>query len=619
MNQKQSKKRIIVDTVHEKNIRVATTIDGELENLDFALKDRSQVRGNIYLAKVVRIEQGLQAAFVDFGVGKNGFLPFSEIHPDYYQISNEDKQDIIKQMRSDFDDGYSDEDNRSSGSKAQSDEEDGGDKTILDSVKDNIAQESSYDLRKFENIIRSKRYKISDVINKDQLLLVQVLKEERGNKGATLTTYLSLAGRFLVFMPNSLKGNGISRKISEADERRRIKSALTSFSIPITSSVVARTAAEGVSDTDLKKDCQYLLNLWNSIRDRTLKAEAPSFIHEEDNILRRAVRDYCDQDVTEVIVEGDQGYRDVKNYLNEISDSGKINLVNYYGKSPVFTRYGVEDKIAQLFSTKVNLPSGGSLVIQQTEALVAIDINSGRATAEQDIEETATKTNLEAVDEIARQIRLRNLSGLIVVDFIDMMRFSNKKSVERKLRSVMTKDRVRVQVGRISQFGLLEISRQRTRPSFFELAGNLCPTCSGASFVKSLEYIALSLLRSIDLSIRDEVVKNGGSSEAAIVNTTQSLASYILNYKRSSLYEIEKTYGVKVFIHTGKSDRDENFWIAFEGQKGYDNDINPDVIESAATKGMNLNIKNISQSASKTGGLLDRVLGIFGLQRASCK
>jgi ribonuclease E len=611
MNQKIPKKRIIIDTVHEKNIRVATTIDGELENLDFALKDRNQVRGNIYLAKVVRIEQALQAAFVDFGVGKNGFLPFSEIHPDYYQISQEDKQDIIKQMKSDFDDGYQDDEPRQS-----HDDEEKNDKTILDSVKDNIAQESSYDLRKFENIIKSKRYKISDVIHKDQLLLVQVLKEERGNKGATLTTYLSLAGRFLVFMPNSLKGNGISRKIAEADERRRIKSILTSFSIPITSSVVARTAAESVPDNDLKKDCEYLLNLWNSIRDKTLKSDAPSFIHEEDNILRRAVRDYFDPQVSEIIVEGDQGYRDVKNYLHDISDSSGVNLINYYGKSPVFTRYGVEDKIAQLFNTKVNLPSGGSLVIQQTEALVAIDINSGRATNEQDIEETATKTNLEAADEIARQIRLRNLSGLIVVDFIDMMRFSNKKSIERKLRTVMAKDRVRVQVGRISQFGLLEISRQRTRPSFFELAGNPCPTCNGASFIKSLEYIALSLLRSIDSSIRDEVVKNGGSADGAVVNATQSLASYILNYKRASLYEIEKTYGVMVFIHAGKSDKDENFWITFEGQKGYNSDTNPDVIEMAGSRSMNLNINNIKQSPSNTAGMFDKILKALGLQRA---
>ncbi len=612
MNQKIPKKRIIIDTVHEKNIRVATTIDGELENLDFALKDRNQVRGNIYLAKVVRIEQALQAAFVDFGVGKNGFLPFSEIHPDYYQISQEDKQDIIKQMKSDFDDGYQDDEPRQS-----HDDEEKNDKTILDSVKDNIAQESSYDLRKFENIIKSKRYKISDVIHKDQLLLVQVLKEERGNKGATLTTYLSLAGRFLVFMPNSLKGNGISRKIAEADERRRIKSILTSFSIPITSSVVARTAAESVPDNDLKKDCEYLLNLWNSIRDKTLKSDAPSFIHEEDNILRRAVRDYFDPQVSEIIVEGDQGYRDVKNYLHDISDSSGVNLINYYGKSPVFTRYGVEDKIAQLFNTKVNLPSGGSLVIQQTEALVAIDINSGRATNEQDIEETATKTNLEAADEIARQIRLRNLSGLIVVDFIDMMRFSNKKSIERKLRTVMAKDRVRVQVGRISQFGLLEISRQRTRPSFFELAGNPCPTCNGASFIKSLEYIALSLLRNIDSSIRDEVVKNGGSADGAVVNTTQSLASYILNYKRASLYEIEKTYGVMVFIHAGKSDKDENFWITFEGQKGYNSDTNPDVIEMAGSRSMNLNINNIKQSPSNGAGMFDKILKALGLQRAA--
>jgi len=612
MNQKIPKKRIIIDTVHEKNIRVATTIDGELENLDFALKDRNQVRGNIYLAKVVRIEQALQAAFVDFGVGKNGFLPFSEIHPDYYQISQEDKQDIIKQMKSDFDDGYQDDEPRQS-----HDDEEKNDKTILDSVKDNIAQESSYDLRKFENIIKSKRYKISDVIHKDQLLLVQVLKEERGNKGATLTTYLSLAGRFLVFMPNSLKGNGISRKIAEADERRRIKSILTSFSIPITSSVVARTAAESVPDNDLKKDCEYLLNLWNSIRDKTLKSDAPSFIHEEDNILRRAVRDYFDPQVSEIIVEGDQGYRDVKNYLHDISDSSGVNLINYYGKSPVFTRYGVEDKIAQLFNTKVNLPSGGSLVIQQTEALVAIDINSGRATNEQDIEETATKTNLEAADEIARQIRLRNLSGLIVVDFIDMMRFSNKKSIERKLRTVMAKDRVRVQVGRISQFGLLEISRQRTRPSFFELAGNPCPTCNGASFIKSLEYIALSLLRNIDSSIRDEVVKNGGSADGAVVNTTQSLASYILNYKRASLYEIEKTYGVMVFIHAGKSDKDENFWITFEGQKGYNSDTNPDVIEMAGSRSMNLNINNIKQSPSNGAGMFDKILKALGLQRVA--
>jgi len=552
------RKRIVIDATYDKGIRVATLLSGELDTFDFEVQDKTQMRGNIYLGKIARIEQSLQAAFVDFGTGKNGFLPFAEIHPDYYQISAEDKADIIRQMKSDFEDGFitgEDENPKS--------EEDG--QGITESIKDSITQESSYDLKKFESIIRNKKYTINDVLKKDQLVLVQVLKEERGNKGATLTSYVSLAGKYLVFMPNSLKGNGISRKIEMPEERRRIKNLLSSFAIPVTASIVARTAAQEVPDGDLKNDCEYLLNLWNSIRDKTLKSQAPAFIHEEDNILRRAVRDYCDARTFEIVVEGETAYEQVKQHTQTLATNVKV--VNYTGRNTAFVKYGLEAKVNELFSPRANLISGGYLIIQQTEALVSVDINSGRATGEQNIEETALKTNLEAVEEIARQIRLRNLSGLIVVDFIDMARFSNKKTIERAMKNVMQKDKVRVQVSRISQFGLLEISRQRTRPSFLEVAGVPCSHCNSTGFVKSLEYTAISLLRYIDNAVRDELMRSSGATEVAHVNTTHNLGSYVLNYKRLSLNSLEQTYGVKICINAGASGKDEDFWLAFTGTK----------------------------------------------------
>ncbi len=595
------KTRMLIDARHREETRVAVVKGNTIEEFDFESAEHKQLKGNIYLAKVTRVEPSLQAAFVDYGGNRHGFLAFSEIHPDYYQIPKEDRERLLAEeaaaaaeeaklreqeeaeedepsgiMRSeahdeedpDFievesddridtidisegeepdleangDDHGEDEGER----EASLDDEDDGRKDRRGrrrrgrGGKSNAPKASDEMRAKRLNLRR--RYKIQDVIHRRQVLLVQVVKEERGNKGAALTTYLSLAGRYCVLMPNTSHGGGISRKISSASDRKRLKSIISDLKLPSTMGCIIRTAGLARTKPEIKRDFDYLARLWDEIRERTLKGSAPMLIHSDSDLVKRAIRDIYNKDIDDVLVEGAEGYKAAKDFMKLLMPSHAKRVQHYSDPVSLFQRYGVEDQLNAMYNPVVQLKSGGYIVINPTEALVSIDINSGRSTKEHGIEQTALSTNLEAAREIARQLRLRDMAGLVVIDFIDMDHHSNARKVERAMKEALKNDRARIQVGRISSFGLMEMSRQRLRTGVLEASTRVCPHCEGTGLVRTASSSALSALRLIE----EEAARGHGSQIS--LQASQEATIYILNNKRAELAEIEDRYHVRVEV-----------------------------------------------------------------------
>jgi ribonuclease E len=634
--------KMLIDASHPEETRVVVLRGNRVEEFDFEAANRKQLRGNIYLAKVTRVEPSLQAAFVEYGGNRHGFLAFSEIHPDYYQIPVADRLALLeeearshrdeddeenrqrrsrrrrheKRARHDptiseatpEDDGeaVTDSDNQSpaDGEAAQqgepqpngevkadgepvaetqpaaepaphheilavepdvrieSDErspEEAAEEAALAREKNGARDDDEeHDEDEEEHVEHiggdameevpnryqrlRRQYKIQEVIKRRQVLLIQVVKEERGNKGAALTTYLSLAGRYSVLMPNTARGGGISRKITDAGDRKRLKSIAQELEVPDGMGVILRTAGASRTKPEVKRDFEYLLRMWETVREVTLKSTAPCLVYEEGSLIKRAIRDLYNKDIDEVIVSGDDGYREAKEFMRMLMPSHARNVQPYREAQPIFAKAGAEAQLDAMFSNVVTLRSGGYIVINQTEALVAIDVNSGRSTREHNIEDTALRTNLEAADEVARQLRLRDLAGLIVVDFIDMEEGRNNRAVERRIKDALKNDRARIQVGRISHFGLLEMSRQRIRTGVLEGSTVVCPHCAGAGMVRGTPSIALHVMRVLE----DALIKN--SLHNIIVRTRTQVALYILNQKRSHLRALEERFGVQISV-----------------------------------------------------------------------
>jgi len=616
--------KMLIDATHSEETRVVVVDGNKVEEFDFESENKRQLAGNIYLAKVTRVEPSLQAAFVDYGGNRHGFLAFSEIHPDYYQIPVADREALMAEeealanAQNDDDDdrprrsggGNGGGENRSGRSrsrsrsrsraeKTQSDDavttseisgmetidleedaatpadvpeatspmervaetpveepEDTGAENAVDDepeadTRDHAAQDDeiesvaeeddSEDIRPVRKP-RARRYKIQEVIKVRQIMLVQVVKEERGNKGAALTTYLSLAGRYCVLMPNTARGGGISRKITNAVDRKKLKEIATEIDVPRGAGLIVRTAGAKRTKAEIKRDYEYLQRLWEQIRELTLRSMAPAKIYEEGDLIKRSIRDLYNRDIDEVLVEGERGYRIAKDFMKMIMPSHAKNVKHYVDQQPLFARFQVESYLSGMFNPTVQLKSGGYIVIGVTEALVAIDVNSGRATKEGSIEETALKTNLEAAEEVARQLRLRDLAGLIVIDFIDMDERRNNAAVEKRLKDKLKTDRARIQVGRISGFGLLEMSRQRLRPGMIEATTQPCQACHGTGLIRSDDSLALSILRQIE----EEGVRR--RSREVLVKCPVGIANYLMNQKRDHVAQIEGRYGLSVRI-----------------------------------------------------------------------
>ena len=625
--------RMLIDARHPEETRVAVLQGNRIEEFDFESAEHKQIKGNIYLAKVTRVEPSLQAAFVDFGGNRHGFLAFSEIHPDYYQIPKADRDALLaeeaeaaeeeERLRaeeedegispgdeydaeddsgealaedfaengveevdtSDKDDVATLEDGGSDGYSAdedQSDDDDNGDDRGDDdrSEDDCSDDESSEDgdrdrgrgrrgrrrqggkgerggdrgsergrsRAKQVDEVRAKRqelrrrYKIQDVVQRRQVLLVQVVKEERGNKGAALTTYLSLAGRYTVLMPNSTSGGGISRKISSTSDRKRLKDMVSDLKLPRSMGLIVRTAGMSRTKPEIKRDFDYLARVWDEIREKTLASVAPALIHSDSDLIKRAIRDIYNKEIEEVVVEGEDGYKSAKAFMKLLMPSHARRVKAYSDPVPLFQRYGAEDQLRAMYDPMVQLKSGGYLIINPTEALVSIDINSGRSTKEHNIEQTALHTNLEAAREVARQLRLRDMAGLVVIDFIDMEYSSNVRKVEKAMKDALRNDRARIQIGRISSFGLMEMSRQRLRTGVLEATTRPCPHCDGTGLVRTASSAGLSALRVIE----DEAAKGKGTLIRLAASTEAAI--YLLNEKRADLVEIEQRYGVSVEV-----------------------------------------------------------------------
>ena len=622
--------KMLIDAAHPEETRVVVVRGNRVEEFDFESASRRQLRGNIYLAKVTRVEPSLQAAFVDYGGNRHGFLAFSEIHPDYYQIPVADRQALIEAEQREIDedraeaqgddeapgidsgaadqvpdavsepehddgddahgtmaaeaavppsvsepaaengppeqDAYSaapddDEDRdqpsaEDGGEEPASGEDDAepapmatageievnGVEVVSDDRVESVGAEDAMEEVPERRRSRARQYKIQEVIKRRQVLLVQVVKEERGNKGAALTTYLSLAGRYSVLMPNTARGGGISRKITSATDRKRLKQVVSDLEVPEGMGVILRTAGAARTRAEVKRDFEYLLRLWENVRELTLRSTAPALVYEEGSLIKRSIRDLYNKDIDEVIVAGDDAYREAKDFMRMLMPSHAKNVQPFKEGQPIFARYGVEAQLDAMFSPQVTLKSGGYMVINPTEALVSIDVNSGRSTREHNIEDTALQTNLEASDEVARQLRLRDLAGLIVIDFIDMEEKRNNRAVERRINDALKNDRARIQVGRISHFGLLEMSRQRIRTGVLESTTTVCPTCQGSGHVRAPASVALHVLRSLE----DQLLK--GVTHHLTIRTRTPVALYILNQKRSHLAEIEQRFGLHITV-----------------------------------------------------------------------
>ena len=561
--------RMLIDARHREETRVAVVQGNRIEEFDFESAERKQLKGNIYLAKVTRVEPSLQAAFVDYGGNRHGFLAFSEIHPDYYQIPKEDREALLREeaehaaeeeaLRAresehdddgDYveDDGHDhhdhddDQDHDDHGHDEDGESGEGGEERKPRPRRESVGGSDDVENLRQRRMNLRRRYKIQDVIRRRQVLLVQVVKEERGNKGAALTTYLSLAGRYCVLMPNTSHGGGISRKISNSADRKRLKTIMAELNLPRTMGCIVRTAGLQRTKTEIKRDFDYLARLWDEIRENTLGSSAPALIYGDSDLIKRASRDRYNRDIDEVIVEGEEGYRQARQFMKLLMPSHAKKVVHYADAVPLFQRFGVEDQLAAMYQPLVQLKSGGYLVINPTEALVSIDINSGRSTREHNIEQTATATNLEAAHEIARQLRLRDMAGLVVIDFIDMENNSNIRKVEKAMKEALKNDRARIQVGRISSFGLFEMSRQRLRTGVLEASTRQCPHCEGTGLVRTASSAGLSALRMLE----DEAARGRGSR--LMLRASQEAALYVLNRKRAELAEIEDRYGVMIEI-----------------------------------------------------------------------
>ena len=598
--------RMLIDARHQEETRVAVLKGNRIEEFDFESADKKQIKGNIYLAKVTRVEPSLQAAFVDFGGNRHGFLAFSEIHPDYYQIPREDREALLaaeaevaeeearlreeEEARGEMPGEEYDAEDESAEQFVEEMAEDGVEE-VDTSEKDDVAtiedgdyengEDDQHDEDEAESELEAeerdaddgdsrrrrgrrrgaprgrakevdearakrmalrRRYKIQDVIQRRQVLLVQVVKEERGNKGAALTTYLSLAGRYCVLMPNSSHGGGISRKISSAGDRKRLKSIVDELTLPKSMGLIVRTAGLQRTKPEIKRDFDYLARLWDEIRENTLKSSAPALIHSDSDLIKRAIRDIYNKEIEDVVVEGAEGYKSARDFMKMLMPSHAKRVKPYSDPVPLFQRYGAEDQLKAMYDPVVQLKSGGYLVINPTEALVSIDINSGRSTKEHGIEQTALATNLEAAREIARQLRLRDMAGLVVIDFIDMEHHSNTRKVEKAMKDALKNDRARIQVGRISSFGLMEMSRQRLRTGVLEATTRSCPHCDGTGLVRTASSAGLSALRLIE----EEAARGRGTIITLSASTEASV--YLLNAKRAELMEIEDRYGVTVEV-----------------------------------------------------------------------
>jgi ribonuclease E len=647
--------KMLIDSSHPEETRVVVVRGNRIEEFDFESQDKKQLKGNIYLARVTRVEPSLQAAFVEYGGNRHGFLAFSEIHPDYYQIPLADRQALLRAEAEEENDEDEESEERergrgnsnrkrrrggrsrdrgdeparassqqgASGEATPTDEDhtdddldatveemseetvaaaegiseapvevaqndspepgddeepEGGPTFIAAEVEVDVVSEKLPDAQPSEGErggaieevhsthhddehevesvgaedaleeVRNRRkpprrhYKIQEVIKRRQILLVQVVKEERGNKGAALTTYLSLAGRYSVLMPNTARGGGISRKITNATDRKRLKEVVADLEVPQGMGVILRTAGESRTKAEIKRDYEYLMRLWENVRSLTLQSTAPALVYEEGSLIKRSVRDLYNKDIDEVLVAGDDGYREAKDFMRMLMPSHAKVVQPYRDTTPLFARFGVESQLDRMLQPQVTLKSGGYIIINQTEALVAIDVNSGRSTKEHSIEETALHTNLEAAEEVARQLRLRDMAGLIVIDFIDMEENRNNRAVEKRLKDHLKNDRARIQLGRISHFGLMEMSRQRIRASVLESTMKPCPHCGGTGHVRSDSSVALLVVRAIE----EFLLKD--SRNHITVKTPSATALYVLNHKRSTLAEIEARFGLTVTI-----------------------------------------------------------------------
>ncbi|RUZ30590.1 ribonuclease E/G, partial [Mesorhizobium sp. M7A.F.Ca.CA.001.15.1.1] len=664
--------KMLIDASHPEETRVVVIRGNRIEEFDFESQDKKQLKGNIYLARVTRVEPSLQAAFVEYGGNRHGFLAFSEIHPDYYQIPVADRQALLRaeaQEAEDEENEDGDGDDRQSrdrgrrgrrrGGKprdrgehkrdaadsgeasdaadeaeegadagvedishtseiiehaadssehadasehgedsAEQDEgeiREGGPTSIAASVEADViseavplaeqgseatsgdndrgmleeVQSSHPDDHEVESVgaedaleeVRNRRkpvrrqYKIQEVIKRRQILLVQVVKEERGNKGAALTTYLSLAGRYSVLMPNTARGGGISRKITSAVDRKRLKEVVADLEVPQGMGVILRTAGESRTKAEIKRDYEYLMRLWENVRNLTLQSTAPALVYEEGSLIKRSVRDLYNKDIDEILVSGEEGYREAKDFMRMLMPSHAKVVQPFRDTTPIFVRNGIEAQLDRMLQPQVTLKSGGYIIINQTEALVAIDVNSGRSTKEHSIEDTALHTNLEAAEEVARQLRLRDLAGLIVIDFIDMEENRNNRSVEKRLKDHLKNDRARIQVGRISHFGLMEMSRQRIRASVLESTMKPCPHCGGTGHVRSDSSVALMVVRAIE----EFLLKDSRSH--ITVRTPAATALYVLNHKRGTLVELESRFGLTITVEADDSVGSQHYAI----------------------------------------------------------
>ncbi|MBA2467524.1 MAG: ribonuclease E/G, partial [Sphingomonas sp.] len=551
--------RILIDARHPEETRVAVAKGNRIEEFDFESAEHKQLKGNIYLAKVTRVEPSLQAAFIDYGGNRHGFLAFSEIHPDYYQIPKSDRDALLREEAEHAAEEerlraaeYDAEDRRSAKSRAKEPAEDAeiADEGAPDeeqveagtgSSRSPVDESAADELRKRRQNLR-RRYKIQDVIQRRQVLLVQVVKEERANKGAALTTYLSLAGRYCVLMPNTSHGGGISRKISDGADRKRLKSIMSDLNLPSVMGLIVRTAGLSRTKVEIKRDFDYLARLWDEIRERTLGSSAPALIYRDSDLIKRAIRDLYHREIDEVLVEGEEGYKAARGFMKLLMPSHVRRVKQHIEVTPLFQRYNVEDQLSAMYHPVVQLASGGYLVINPTEALVSIDINSGRSTREHNIEQTAFATNIEAASEIARQLRLRDMAGLVVIDFIDMEQSSHIRKVEKAMKDALRNDRARIQVGRISSFGLLEMSRQRLRTGVLEASTRPCAHCEGTGLMRPAASAGLSALRMIE----DEAAR--GRGDRMLLRAGREAAIYLLNKKRHELGEIEQRYGVSIEV-----------------------------------------------------------------------
>ncbi|WP_108894054.1 Rne/Rng family ribonuclease [Palleronia abyssalis] len=604
-------KKMLIDATHAEETRVVVVDGNKVEEFDFESENKRQISGNIYLAKVTRIEPSLQAAFVDYGGNRHGFLAFSEIHPDYYQIPIADRQALLEEEQAEADAEAAKGDDADAPDEVQkpkrrsrsrsrskaagtetsdaietSDEIDpdsvaaaqtaeivsdipgmdvvdvqdtdaegdpredhddepapyvaADDASERDETIESVADDDVADEMRPRRKPRAKKYKIQEVIKVRQILLVQVVKEERGNKGAALTTYLSLAGRYCVLMPNTARGGGISRKITNAVDRKKLKEIATSIDVPRGAGLIIRTAGAKRTKTEIKRDYEYLQRMWEQIRELTLKSVAPAPIYEEGDLIKRSIRDLYNREIDEVWVEGELGYRTAKDFMKMIMPSHARNVKHYVDPLPLFARHQVESYLGAMFNPTVQLPSGGYIVIGVTEALVAVDVNSGKATKEGSIEETAYKTNMEAAEEVARQLRLRDLAGLIVIDFIDMEDRKHNANVEKHFKDKLKTDRARIQVGKISGFGLLEMSRQRLRPGMLEATTQPCPHCHGTGLLRSDDNVALAIIRQLE----EEGTRK--KSKEVCVTVPVAICNYLMNHKREHIALIEARYGMAV-------------------------------------------------------------------------